>query len=307
MLAHCPQRVAHRTRTMRNSSVFGFRRSFLAALWLLGAAGCTDRDVVAKVGGTEIRREELALQLGKGANGAQAAAVLDRVIDRQLLAEGALDEDLDEDPRVRAQIAANTREVLAQALLARRVDQATTDEALRQRYAASKDALARRQLHLRHVTVRLPARPSAEDRIAAQLRVNRIHARLVNGEAFEDVVATSAKETGPQVDSEDLGVVREGELAEAVFAAAASLKERGYSTPIATPVGFHVFQALSKVETVVPSFEESRSRLGVEARREVETALLAELRDDVTVKRYPERLEATHPQGAPAAKSKEGR
>jgi peptidyl-prolyl cis-trans isomerase C len=52
-----------------------------------------------------------------------------------------------------------------------------------------------------------------------------------------------------------------------------------------------VVKALEAPRKVVPSFEESRGKLVAEARQEAQQKLLERLRQDISVRRYPERLE----------------
>jgi hypothetical protein len=60
-------------------------------------------------------------------------------------------------------------------------------------------------------------------------------------------------------------------------------------------------RAIDDLRTVVPPFEEVRGRLAAEQRREREAKLLEELRAEISIKRYPERLSPAN-QGADAGR-----
>lgn len=116
--------------------------------------GCGNADatragmqVVARVNGAEIAAAE--------APGAQA---LERAIDRELLAQKALEATLDRDPRVAARIDAARRDVLAQAWLERLHDDAppARDE-VREFYAQNPALFAERRIYrLRELSLSAP-------------------------------------------------------------------------------------------------------------------------------------------------------
>lgn len=277
------------------------RAAALASLLIV--TGCSDPEVLAKVGDTPIRKADVERIVGEARREGDSAPaqVLETLITRELLAEAARDADLDADPKLRAQLASMEREVLAQALVERELAPLMTEAALRKRYEDQKESLQQRQVHVRHVMVRMPENPTADQRRVAQQRINFAYARLVGGEEFEEVVKQLQETPEHSVESADLGVLREGQVASSFFEAAAALDPREYSKPLETPYGFHVLQALAPAATVVPAIEEVRSRLAVEVRREAEAALIQRLRDDIRVKRYPERLEASQSPDSGAA------
>lgn len=269
----------------------------LLSFWLLAPAlvlvcACKDPEVLATVGGTDIRRADVEYAASQRSPAAQVKppALLDALISRELLAEAAREQSLDEDSTVRACLAASEREILAQALLEKELKHATTEESLRQRYAEQKEPLSRRQIRVRHLMVPLSPDASADARRTAQARINLLHARLVSGEAFE-ALAREAASGEASVQYQELGVLREGQVHPTFFSAAATLKQNEFSQPVETPFGLHIIQALEAPETVVPSFEEVRGQLAAEARREAEAKLLATLRERIRVERHPERLE----------------
>ena len=266
---------------------------------------CRDADVVARVGGTDVRRADLEEFTSRREREAgDTDAQLDALIARVRLAEEAKALDLDERPAIRARLEAVRREVLAQAVLEEKLRDTTDEKTLRERYESSKDALARRQVHVRHVLVRLPPSADEAERRRARDRASLLYARITGGESFEAVAREASQDEGSAARGGDLGVVREGQVHPAFFEAAVALKGNELSKPFETPYGFHVVQALSPAETRVPSFEEVRGRLAAESRREAEARLGKELEERLPAKRFPEALRGAG-ESAPDASTRE--
>ncbi|RKI07883.1 hypothetical protein D7Y13_17035 [Corallococcus praedator] len=84
--------------------------------------------------------------------------------------------------------------------------------------------------------------------------------------------------------------MQEGQVDKAFFDEAVKLGRAERSRPFASIYGLHILEALEDARTVVPTFEESRSRLEAEARQEAQVQLARELRETITVTTHPERL-----------------
>ncbi len=269
----------------------------------LALGACSDREVVAVVGKTKVRRADVeGFQGGRGrpANPAQA---LDAVVERTLLAEGARRDGLADDPAVRARLAAAEREILAQAFVDRAVASASAEDALLKRYRDKKEALARRRIHVAHIAVRAPKGDAAR-RSEAESKLNRAYMRLLAGEPFEKVAREMSDDEVSAPRGGDLGPLLEGEVNPAFFEAAAALEKGKTSKPFESALGFHLAKALEPPATVTPPFEEAKALLAAEARREALEKTEKELRDRISVKTYPDRLPQRRPPApAPGART----
>lgn len=252
-----------------------------------GLGACGSREEVARVGDTPVLLADVALQQQAGGT---PEAALEAVVDRALLAEAARRDGLLKEPALAARLEAARREVLAHAYVESVGAKASTEEALRQRYAAQKDSLARREVHVAHIVVYVQPQATEAERVAAQARINRVYARLVGGEDFAAVAREASEDAATGSQGGDLGVLREGQVDPRFFAAVAELKPGAPSAPFTTPFGLHVAKALEAPRTVVPSFEEVRGVLAAQARNDAVQERTEQLRKDITVKRYPERL-----------------
>ncbi|NVI98767.1 peptidylprolyl isomerase [Myxococcus sp. AM009] len=229
---------------------------------------------------------------------------MDALIGRTRLAERAISLGFDDREDVRARLVAARREVLAQALLQHELKDATSESTLRARFEASKDALGRRQIHVRHIIVRFAADADVAVRRRARDRANVFYARISGGEDFDAVAREAGQGEAATEHSADMGIVQEGQVHPSFFEAAAALKKDELSKPFETPYGIHLVQALAPVETVIPSFDEVRGRLAADARREAEMRLMADLESQISVKRFPEAMTppdaGTAEEGAPS-------
>jgi EpsD family peptidyl-prolyl cis-trans isomerase len=107
------------------------------------AADRADQQLVARVNGVEISARQL------GPRTASVAQAVEKVIDRELLVQKALESGLERDPQVAAQIDSARREVLAQAYLERAARAAAkpSREEVRAFYAENPGLFAERRIY----------------------------------------------------------------------------------------------------------------------------------------------------------------
>ncbi|HZI11034.1 MAG TPA: peptidylprolyl isomerase, partial [Myxococcus sp.] len=213
----------------------------------LGLAACEDERAVARVGDTVLTRADVAHY--RQSRGGEPEAALDALVDRALLAEGAERAGLLEDPAVAARVAEARREVLANAYLDQVAGKAGSEEALRQRYEAQKDSLARKQVNVAHLVVRLPPEADARARTEARARINALYARVVGGEDFAAVAREASEDAVTGARGGELGPVQEGQVDPRFFSAVAELKQGEVSKPFETAFGLHVARALEAPRT----------------------------------------------------------
>lgn len=268
-------------------------------LGLVCLTACDDARTVAKVGRTAVSVENLEhFRAGQSpAVRPGSAESLDLLVDRELLAEEARRQKLQEQPSVKARLAAAGRELLAHEVLERAVAASVTEEALRERYEAARPRLERREVHVAHIFARMPEGASETVRRQAQVRINQAYARLAGGESFEAVARELSEDTVSAPRGGDLGVVKEGGVDDSFFTQAVGLAAGAWSKPFVTPFGWHVVKAIEAPKTVVPPFEEARGKLEAEARQEAQAKLLERLRQEISVRRYPERLQRAREAG----------
>lgn len=271
--------------------------SFLALCALLSS--CDAPDVVAKVGRTRLTVsdvESFKASRGFGAS-TPSAEVLDAVVRRQLLAEGARKKGLEDRPELKARLLAVKREVLAQALVDDAL-QSITPADVKARYEATKASLSTRQAKAAHIFVAVAPPQNAKAVADAQSKASAAWGRLLGGDDFAQVAKELSDDAPTAARGGELGVLKESEVPKELFQTIASLEPGTFSKPVMALGGLHVFKLLSPVETVTPTFDEVKGRLLAELQREAEGALLKSLEKDVAVERHPERLPGKASEGA---------
>jgi EpsD family peptidyl-prolyl cis-trans isomerase len=255
-------------------------RTVLALALISAAAGCdrpaADRAVqpIARVNGVEISARAL-----HAASGAGVAQAVQKVIDRELLVQKALEAGLERDPQVAAEIDNARREVLAQAYVERAARGAAqpTREEVRAFYAENPALFSERRLYRTRELV-LSASPELIEVLRAQVSraadLDEVAAWLKARNARYSVAQqTQPAEEIPLAFLPKLAAMQPGELA--LFAApaagtlpaSASVVQLIYSE--SAPLG------LEQATPVIESFLAGRKRLAVaqaELKRLRETA-----------------------------------
>jgi len=191
----------------------------LAAPLLAATAGCNPREpapktaqIAARVNGAEITVEKLS-----GASRATALQALDRVIDRELLVQQALEARLERDPQVAQSIDNARRQILAQAYLERRLSGKIHPDEVRAFYAENPALFSQRRIYrTRQLEIAAPVE-----------RVDLLKAEVARARDLEDVVLwvttrglkhritslTQPAEELPLAQLPEVSRMREGELA----------------------------------------------------------------------------------------------
>jgi EpsD family peptidyl-prolyl cis-trans isomerase len=250
-------------------------RALIAITLALAAAGCgraaadrAEAQPVARVNGVEISAREL-----RAAGVASVAQAVEKVIDRELLVQKALEAGLERDPQVAADIDNARREVLAQAYVERaaRTRAAPTREEVRSFYAENPALFAERRVY-RTRELQVSANPEMIDVLRAEVAraadLDAVAAWLKSRNARYSIVSqTQAAEEIPLAFLPQLARMQPGELAVFATPLGASVVQLVYSD--GAPLTFEQASAL------IENFLAGRKRLAVaqdEVKRLRETA-----------------------------------
>jgi peptidyl-prolyl cis-trans isomerase C len=264
-----------------------------AAIALPGAAAAQDdggagddgaNPVIAVVNGTEIRYDEViesARQLPRQYHSQLDRifpALVDRMVDMQLLAEAAEASDVEDTEAFEERIAELRDRVAREVYLNRKVDDYITEERLREAYQTYKENNpAKQQVKASHILV--------DDKKLAQDLIQQ----LDEGAKFAKLAAEHS--TGPSSSKGgDLGFFAEGEMVKP-FSEAAFGMEVGEVTeePVKTQFGWHVIKVTDKRTQKPKSFEEMKDQLRQQVRQDAVQQVLADLREGAEIKTFPER------------------
>ena len=241
-----------------------------------------DNPVVATIDGAEVFRSDVEAVMQTLPEQMRQAPIeqlyprlLDRVIDFKLLEVEAENSNLADDPDLQPVLAQARAAVLRDAMLRKKVEEGSTDEALQARYEEMKqaDGFSYEEVHARHILL------ASEDDAKAVIE------ELEGGADFEQLAKD--KSTGPSApNGGDLGYFQKGAMVPE-FGDAAFAMEIGSTSPepVQTQFGFHVIKVEDK-RKVEPSFEESEPQIRQEVARDIVTALVEDLREGVAIERF---------------------
>lgn len=258
-----------------------------------------DNPVVAVVNGTEVHRtdvEVIARSLPEQMRQVPMEQIypmlLDRVIDFNLLAAEAEKSDIGDEPDVQPALAEARANVLRDAMLRKKVEEGSTEEALKARYEELKKAedFAYEEVHARHIL------------LASEEDAKAVIGELEGGADFEDLA--KEKSTGPSgPQGGDLGYFKKGQMVPE-FGDVAFTMDIGSTSPepVKTEFGFHIIKVEDK-RKVEPSFEDSEPQLRQEVARDIVTALVEDLREGAEIERF--NIDGT-PIAAEEGEAKEG-
>jgi len=217
--------------------------------------------------------------------------LLDRVIDRKLIAGAARKDGLANEPDVKARMKDLEDRVLEQTFLVKRMEKQVTEAAMQKRYAEMIAAMKpETRVHARHILVK--TRDEAVD-ILRELAKGTDFARLA-GERSQD--PGSAKSGG------DLGWISKEQVVGPFGDAAFAMKKGETSrAPVQTQFGFHVIRVDDIQADYKPSYDEKRDEIQQALSEDVEGAERSRLRNGAKIERLsPDGSKALPPTAAPA-------
>jgi EpsD family peptidyl-prolyl cis-trans isomerase len=231
-----------------------------------GAAQRASQTVVARVNGAQISAASLSAAGSAGSREAMREA-LEKIIDRELLVQRALELGLERDPQVAAAIDAGRRQVLAQAYVERIAGGAAAGGASAQEvrafYADNPALFAERRIYrLRELVLSAPAELlevlRAESARAASLEdvATWLERR---GASFSRVALTQAAEELPLAYLPRLARMKDGEIA--VFARPAYAGSAGGASVIQIEHAEDAPLSEAQAQPVIERFLAARQRL----------------------------------------------
>ena len=240
--------------------------------------------VVAVVNGNEIRYDQVVESAKQLPRQYQQQfqrifpALLDRMVDMELLGAAALDSDVQQTEAFKERMAAVREQVAREVWLNQKIDDYITQERLQAAYEQYKqDNPPQQQVKASHILV--------EDKQLAQQLITQL------GEGAEFAELASEHSTGPSgKQGGDLGFFGKGEMVEP-FSNAAFQLDVGevVDEPVETQFGWHVIKVTDKRTQEPDSFEEREDQLRQQVRQQAVQSVLSGLRDGAEIETFPER------------------
>ncbi len=212
------------------------------------------KNVVATIGNEEISLDEVKIFVAEVPQLAEVPFeqvypnILEMMINDKIISNGAKRYNIPEDPQIKKMIKMASDQIVAQAYLAKEMENALTEADIRAAYEEEvKNFKPEEEIHARHILVL--TEKQAQD-ILIQLKAGADFGLLADQKSID--------KNAPQG---DLGYfTREmmiPEFAEAVF----SMKKGELSGPVKTAYGWHIIQVEDRRPTQPPAFEQVREQM----------------------------------------------
>lgn len=260
-----------------------FARSIaLALLIATPAAAAEPNPIVAAVNGAEIRRgdvEEAYKRLPEQYRGVPFEVLFQplvtSLIDTKLMAHDARRLKIDKEDPFKRDLARLEDQLLERTLLIRRLEQESTDKALRQRYEKFvAEAAKKMEVRARHILV------DSEDAAKAAI------AELEKGGDFAELAKKKSRDPS-SASGGDLGFFGEEDMLPAFSEAAFALPVGQHSrTPVNTQFGWHVIKVEERRPAKAPPFEMAEDEIRTQLSRDISAQILEKLRKDAKIERF---------------------
>ncbi len=237
---------------------------------------------VATVNGENVMRSEILRQyeglpdnVKQGGLESVYPRLLERMIQQSLLVRQGRENNLADDPAVKARVEQFEDAIIADSYLNKLIEQNMAPEFLQNQY---NEFLAQNppteQVHARHILLKTEA------------DATNVIGHIAAGKAFQD----AAKEfsTGPSASNGgDLGFFKREDMVKPFSDAAFGMTDGEVSkAPVKTRFGYHVIQVVERRKTEPPTFEQLKPQLMQRAGRNVAIEVMQKLVDDAKVERF---------------------
>ncbi len=192
--------------------------------------------------------KSLPPQYQQYANGPGKRAFAEQIIQLKLLSADAEKQKLDQDPKVKAQLAFSRQNALAALMFQNIQDNVKIDDdAIQKYYDAHKNDYE--TVKASHILIRvkgapMPAvagKPELTDE-EALAKAKAIRARVVGGEDFATVARAESDDAGSGAKGGDLGEFKRGMMVPPFEAAAFAAKVGEITEPVKSPFGYHIIK-----------------------------------------------------------------
>lgn len=273
--------------------------STVAVLAFSTASFAVDKDVLARVDGKDVTRDELKVFLDKLPPGAQAlpAAILepmalDQLVNDQLLTKAATDVKIADSDDYKKRMEQLKSQLMVETYLNQKIEKKLSDSAVRDEYNAfKKENPEQTEYKARHMLV--DTKEQAEGLIK----------QLDGGAKFDKLASENNK--GPEKEKGgELGYITPKEVVPEFGEALEKLKVGQYTKePVKTQFGWHVVKLEDKRKREAPKFEAVKDQMKQRLSQKLVQSEIQKLRTEAKVEVFSENL--TKMPKAQPAKSEE--
>jgi len=220
------------------------------------------------------------------ARGAGRRAFAEQIVQVKVLSQEAEKRKLDQDPKVRDEVAFQRQNLLAQAMFLLLQQSVKVDDAAVEKYY-NEHKNEYEVLKGRHILIRvksapmqaIPGKPELTDE-EALAKAQAIRKRLVAGEDFATLARAESDDQGSGAQGGDLGEFRKGTMVPPFEEAAFAAKVNEITEPVKSPFGYHLIRIESHV---TKSLAEVRPDIEKKLRPEIARASVEDMRKGAMV------------------------
>jgi peptidyl-prolyl cis-trans isomerase C len=210
----------------------------------------------------------------------------ERIAELMVLSQEAEKRKIDQEPKVKEQIAFQRENLLAQAMYENLQKSMKIDDSLIEKYYEDHKSEFE-VLKARHILIRvkgapmqaIPGKPELTDE-EALAKAQAISKRLAGGEDFATVAKEESDDTGSKAQGGELGEFRKGMMVPPFEQAAFAAKVGVVTEPVKTPFGYHLIEVESHVTKPLP---EVRADIEKKLRPELAAQAVTALRQTASV------------------------
>ncbi|HBQ88355.1 SurA N-terminal domain-containing protein [Alcaligenes aquatilis] len=159
-----------------------------------------------------------------------------------------------------------------------------TDEQLKQYYEQNKARYVQPgRVNISHILVNVPAGASDSEREAAQTKARELAEKAqANKDDFADLARANSQDEGSAREGGELGWISKGSWPSVLENAVFALKKGDVSGVIEGPNGFHIFKSNEVQPEQGESFEQARSKVQEEVRKQLASERFADMASKLT-------------------------
>ncbi len=210
----------------------------------------------------------------------------EQIADLITLAQEGRARKLDQDPKIKVQLALQADQVLAQHVYQDLLGNAKPSDAdLRAYYAAHKQEWE--EVKASHILIRMkgsqaPARPGEKELTdeEALAKANELRTKILGGASFAELAKTESDDTGTAPNGGELGTFTKGRMVPQFEQAAFSQEIGKVGQPVKSPYGYHLILVQ---EHKTKSFDDVKSEIEQKMRPEMAQKGLDELKKKTNV------------------------
>lgn len=254
--------------------------ALLAGLAAQPALAADAKDpVLATVNGTEIKASTVAAyqrSLPPQMAGVPAEALLESLINIQLVQEQAKKDGTDKDADVKTALKAAEQQIINRAWMAKKIRSEVSDEAVKKRYdKLLAEFKPSEEVKASHILF------DKDDEAGAKAAI----AELSKGGDFATLARSKSKDPSAKANGGDLGYFGKDDMV-AEFANAAFAMKNGdlSAVPVKSQFGWHVIKVTDRRMSPPPSLDEARAPLRERMAEEVAEKLVEDLRTKAKIK-----------------------